>query len=60
VQKTYGKSSSLQVPVVDESTDPDIEREEATLKKIYQDELGHDVQFSHLQIQHQGVVCLRG
>ena len=54
-QKNYGKSSAPFVPVMDESNDPEIEREEAALKALYKQELDHDVQFGHLQIQTSNI-----
>ena len=54
-QKQWTKSAAPYVPVLDEAADPDIEREEQALKKQYEQELQHDVQFGHLQIQTSNI-----
>ena len=54
-QKAWIKPAMLHVPVLDESNDPDLAREELAVKLLYETELGHDVQFGHLQIQTSNI-----
>ena len=54
-QKAWIKPATLHVPVLDESNDPDLAREEHAVKLLYETELGHDVQFGHLQIQTSNI-----
>ncbi len=43
------------VPIMDEDNDRSLELEEQALKQQYETELGHDVQFGHLQIQTSNI-----
>lgn len=54
-KQTWSKSAAPHVPVMDESNDAELEKEENLLKKRYETEIGHEVQFGHLQIQTSNI-----
>ena len=54
-QKPWIKTPVPNVPVLDESNDADLAREELAVKLQYETEIGHDVQFAHLQIQTSNI-----
>jgi len=54
-KQPWTKTPVPDVPVMDESNDPELERDENALKRRYELELGHEVQFGHLQIQTSNI-----